>query len=91
MSPLKRALDILGGPANMARAIGEKPATVSAWDRRAHGRVPAEHCPDIELATKGRVKCEELRPDVKWWVLRGGQPSGPAANDANATGQLFQQ
>ena len=81
MSALKRALLIVGGPAKMARAIGEKPATVSAWDRRAGGRVPAEHCPDVELATNGQVRCEELRPDVKWWVLRKGDaPQQAAAN-----------
>jgi DNA-binding transcriptional regulator YdaS (Cro superfamily) len=43
-------------------------------------RVPAEHCPAIERATRARaaagddtsliVTCEELRPDVLWSVLR---------------------
>jgi DNA-binding transcriptional regulator YdaS (Cro superfamily) len=38
------------------------------WKHR--GRVPAEHCPSIERATQGAVRCEQLRPDVEWFVLR---------------------
>lgn len=34
------------------------------------GRVPAEHCPAIERAVMGAVKCEELCPGVAWEVLR---------------------
>lgn len=38
----------------------------------ANGRrqVPADRCPAIERATDGAVRCEELRPDVEWSVLR---------------------
>jgi DNA-binding transcriptional regulator YdaS (Cro superfamily) len=36
---------------------------------KARGRVPAEHCPSIEAATG--IRCEDLRPDVNWSVLRG--------------------
>lgn len=38
---------------------------------KARGNVPAEHCPAIERATAGAVRCEDLRPDVAWSVLRG--------------------
>jgi len=32
--------------------------------------------PAIERATKGAVRCEELRPDVDWAYLRGtAQPA----------------
>ena len=34
-------------------------------------QVPAERCPAIERATDGAVRCEDLRPDVDWGVLRG--------------------
>jgi DNA-binding transcriptional regulator YdaS (Cro superfamily) len=34
------------------------------------GRVPADHCPAIERGTEGKVRCEDLRPDVQWGVLR---------------------
>lgn len=37
--------------------------------RHFHG-VPAERCPAIERATNGQVRCEDLRPDVDWAVLR---------------------
>lgn len=33
-------------------------------------QVPAERCPAIERATGGAVRCEDLRPDVEWGVLR---------------------
>jgi DNA-binding transcriptional regulator YdaS (Cro superfamily) len=36
------------------------------WKTR--GRVPAEHCPSIERETG--IRCERLRPDVAWDVLR---------------------
>jgi DNA-binding transcriptional regulator YdaS (Cro superfamily) len=40
-------------------------ASISRWKKE---RVPAEACPDIEAITG--VKCEELRPDISWEVLR---------------------
>jgi len=44
-------------------------AFVNQW---ATGRrpVPAEFCPKIERATSGAVRCEDLRPDIEWSVLR---------------------
>ncbi len=70
---LKRAADLLGGQAALAAACGFSDRRhVWPWfntDRR----VPAEHCPAIELATRAAgapVLCEELRPDVQWGVLR---------------------
>lgn len=67
---LLRAIALFdGNQTKFAKEIGEIPQTVNRWIAR--GRVPAEHCPDIELATSGRVTCEQLRPDVKWRVLRG--------------------
>lgn len=40
-------------------------AVIYQWSKN---RVPADHCPDIEKLTG--VRCEELRPDVNWAVLR---------------------
>lgn len=31
-------------------------------------------CISIERVTGGDVRCEELRPDVEWWVVRGTSP-----------------
>ena len=42
--------------------------------------IPAEHCPAIERATGGAVRCEELRPDVAWSVLRA--TAEPSAQEA---------
>lgn len=39
--------------------------TVYQWTKT---RVPSDYCPDIEAITG--VRCEELRPDVNWAVLR---------------------
>jgi DNA-binding transcriptional regulator YdaS (Cro superfamily) len=50
---------------------------------KARGKVPADHCPEIERLTKRAVTCEELRPDVNWGVLRranDGEPN-PAPSD----------
>lgn len=77
---LRRAAELLGGQAAVALACGFADRRhVWPWfntDRR----VPAEHCPAIERATGGAVRCEELRPDVQWGVLR--EPATAAAEGA---------
>jgi DNA-binding transcriptional regulator YdaS (Cro superfamily) len=35
-------------------------------------------CVNIERESDGAVLCEDLRPDVKWWVLRGTSPAKPS-------------
>jgi DNA-binding transcriptional regulator YdaS (Cro superfamily) len=70
---LETAIDRLGGVSAAARALGVSRQLVQGWrdpDRRF--ATPAEHCPAIERATGGAVRCEELRPDVEWSVLRAG-------------------
>lgn len=69
ITAIRTAAELLGGQAALARVLEVKPPTVNQWcngDRR----VPAEQCPFIERATKGAVRCEDLRPDVAWDVLR---------------------
>ena len=63
----------------LARAIGVPAALISQWKGRVRP-VPAERCPAIEKATGGAVRCEELRPDIEWSVLR----SAPAKDQAPA-------
>lgn len=70
MKNLQTAIDLAGGQSALASAIGVKQQHVWNWLNRGEGRVPAEHCPAIERATKGAVRCEHLRPDVAWDVLR---------------------
>jgi len=64
--------------ADLARAVKATSTDVSLW-ARGKRPVPAERCPDIERATGGAVRCEDLRPDVDWGVVR--QPA-PAAEKA---------
>ncbi|HSV48343.1 MAG TPA: helix-turn-helix domain-containing protein [Ramlibacter sp.] len=64
-----RACEIVGGRAPLASHLSVTPAAVSQWCN-GERRVPAERCPQIEKATGGKVRCEELRPDVAWDVLR---------------------
>ncbi len=66
-TPLERAIQSCGGMTAMARTLNlSGHAVVYQWKQT---QVPAEWCPDIEALTG--VKCEELRPDVNWAVLRG--------------------
>lgn len=55
--------------AELAKVLGVTPGAVNQW---ANGlsAVSAERCPAIERATGGLVRCEDLRPDVQWSVLR---------------------
>lgn len=63
MTPIARAVELLGSQANLARAIKKTPVEVHQW---LHGKrpVPATSCRAIEKATGGEVTKEELRPDV---------------------------
>lgn len=76
MSALQRAIDHAGGATKLAGAIGVTVQRLTNWLERG---VPAERCPDIERATGGAVRCEDLRNDVAWGVLRD-----PAPADAKA-------
>ena len=70
--PIKRACDVLGGQAEMARLLVVSPAYINQLCQGLRG-VPAERCPAIERATREAgepVLCEELRPDIAWDVLR---------------------
>ena len=64
---LKEYLDAhgKGAAAALARAIGGSSTGISLW---ANGKrlVPIERCLPIERATGGRVRAEDLRPDVDW-------------------------
>lgn len=74
---LRRACELVGGKAALARAIGVTPPAVHQWIRGMRP-IPAERCPLIERATDGLVRCEDLRPDVDWSVLRARGRRAPA-------------
>jgi DNA-binding transcriptional regulator YdaS (Cro superfamily) len=62
---LKRACKVHGNQTTLAKALGREKAAVSRWLKAG---VPATVCPEIERLTG--VRCEDLRPDVNWSVLR---------------------
>lgn len=61
----KHILDNSQVRAAIALKLGVTQQTLTNWKQRG---IPADKCPDIEQATG--IKCEELRPDVNWAVLR---------------------
>lgn len=61
-----------GLAADLARSIGVSAVLVSQWKNMSRP-VPAERCPEIEKATGGAVRCEDLRPDVDWAYVRNTQ------------------
>jgi len=61
-TPLERAIEILGSQSALARALDVKPQSVQQW--LAAGQVPTKRIRAIELATSGKVKRHELRPDI---------------------------
>lgn len=77
MDALNKAIAIFGSQSELSRAIGTDQQTVYNWLKRQN--VPAERCPAIERATGGVVRCEDLRPDVDWAVLRGTVTAEPVA------------
>ncbi len=77
MTPIQKAINTAGNAHRLAIEIGVPPQSVFFW-RNGDRRIPAEYCPRIELATHGLVRCEDLRPDVNWGVLRGTAQQVPA-------------
>lgn len=77
MTVLSEAISIIGGPAKLAAILGVTVQAVCFW-RDGKRRIPAEHCPTIERSTAGKVRCEDLRPDVDWAYLRGTGCKTPA-------------
>jgi len=61
----KHILDNSQVRAAIALKLGVTQQTLTNWKQRG---IPADKCPDIEQATG--IRCEELRPDVNWAVLR---------------------
>lgn len=67
MSNIQTAINTAGGAQALAELIAVPAQSVYFW-RSGARRVPAEYCPAIERVTG--VRCEDLRPDVEWGVLR---------------------
>lgn len=62
-----------GSQRKTAAALGVTPGAVNHVVS-GRKRLPIAWCPRIEEATERKFLCEELRPDVKWSVLRTSFP-----------------
>jgi len=60
-TPLKRAISAVGTQQKLADQLGIRSASITEWKAR---RVPPGQCPAIEARTG--VRCEDLRPDLRW-------------------------
>lgn len=61
MTPIERAVEIVGGPAKLAAILGKSTQAVCFW-RDGKRKLPAEMCLRIERATDGQVTRRDLRP-----------------------------
>ena len=77
-TPIQRAIEAVGGQANLATALSIHPSLVSQW---VTGRRPvaANHVLGIEKATQGAVTRHDLRPDVF-----GAAPANDDSTDQQA-------
>lgn len=70
MQTVPQIIEALGGPSAVARDLGQKVPTVSAWKHR--GKVPARYWPDlVSLARQKAVKGISL--DVFFRIEREGE------------------
>jgi DNA-binding transcriptional regulator YdaS (Cro superfamily) len=79
-TPLELACAAVHGSSRLAELLSARigrPVAKSSISQWKKARVPAELCPDIEAITG--IRCEELRPDVSWGVLRIKQADAKAA------------
>lgn len=67
MTPIEKAIAHLGGQTATGRMFDLSPQAAQQWV--AQGRVPADHCPRIEVLTG--VPCEQLNDRVEWSLIRG--------------------
>ena len=62
---LMKAVKFVGGTTKLCLAIGVSDGKVSNW-LYTDEKVPAHHVPKIVVATQGKIRPEELRPDIQW-------------------------
>lgn len=89
MNAITEAINGAGGPAKVSRACGVSVQAVCFW-RDGLRTLPADQCITLEKLNQGRIRCEDLRPDVDWAYLRTiqlpqelAQPSTPEKEVGN--------
>lgn len=83
MMKLNAYLDARGKVNELAASLGIPAALLSQWKTGVR-QVPAERCPEIEKATDGEVRCEDLRSDVDWAYLRSTVSPTPTLEQKEA-------
>lgn len=73
IAALQKAIELVG-VVRIARHCGIAPQAVMRWKINKIAPVPADRAPGVEAATGGRVRCEDLRPDVAWHRDADGHP-----------------
>ncbi len=72
-----------GNAARLADLIGVHPILISQWANSKDGRkVPLDKCVPIEIATEGKVTCEEMRPDMSGFFRYLRTTAKPRASPA---------
>ena len=74
---LQEYFDLGAKKIDFAERLGVTCGQVSHWT--GGKQVSAERCIQIEEATDGLVSCEDLRPDIKWHILRRKVSKCPAS------------
>ena len=73
---VRKAIEATGTAVALAKLIDVSPSAITQWclpkEDKFYRQVPFERCLLIE-ATNGLVRCEDLRPDVRWDVLRNSK------------------
>lgn len=72
MNAISKAIDCLGSQEQLAKAVDLTQSAISSYVTGIK-RPSAEVAIRIEAATDGKVRVEDLRPDVPWHVIRGKQ------------------
>lgn len=72
---IESAAKAAGGKAALARAINVSPGLIWQWIK-GERPVPAKRCADIERASAGQVRCEDIRPDKTWHRDANGAVTG---------------
>jgi DNA-binding transcriptional regulator YdaS (Cro superfamily) len=80
MDAIIKACEIVGGNAKLAQILGVTPGLVSQW-RSGFTGISLERAIQIEKATAGAVRCEDMRPDIDWGYLRATDCTAPAGLD----------
>ena len=62
---IKRAIEIIGSPADMAKKLNVSYHTVLTW-KNGRSSITTTNCMKIEKATEGKIKAKDILPDYPW-------------------------